>query len=375
MAEKVRNICVYQEKVVNLQRNLTYHTNHFNYMNILYIIGNGFDIAQGLKTSYKDFEKWYKTQPTTNPILMQFKSDMNPDLEFWSDLEVALGKYVSKLNSIADFDTIYDDLTSSIEVYMNSQNAFFKVTNESINRYRKEAAFPDDYLEPADAEPIIRYIFGSSKARNVDITISAINLNYTSTFDKAIGFGNRGANLYPRRSCEMGEICHVHGALNDLPISLGVDSIEQIAHYEFRQEKLIVNALVKPVHNEVIRKNRAVHAMRLIDSAEMFVIFGSSIGDTDRTWWRAIYNRMMDGKSIPLIICNYTGEQRNVRKLYQWLPEEIEKTKQKFYHAIVDDKLEINKVRNYLDNRIMVALDKSMFQRKKKENLVPEDKN
>lgn len=344
-------------------------------MNILYIIGNGFDIAQGLKTSYKDFEKWYKTQPTTNPILMQFKSDMNPDLEFWSDLEVALGKYVSKLKSVEDFDVIYDDLSSSIEMYMNGQDALFKITAESISRYRKEATFPDDYLEPADAESIMHYIFSSPEERKIDVTINAINLNYTSTFDKAFEFGNRVSNMFPKRSCNVGEVCHVHGALNDLPISLGVDSIDQIAHHGFQQEKLVVNALVKPMHNKAIRRNRAVHAMRLIENANMFVIFGSSMGDTDKTWWRAIYNRMKDNRLTPLIICNYTGKQRNVRKLYQWLPEEIEKTKLKFYHAIVDDELEINKVRNYLDNRIMVALDKSMFQRKKKENLVPKDEN
>ena len=31
-------------------------------MNVLFFIGNGFDKAQGLNTSYKDFYKYLKTQ-------------------------------------------------------------------------------------------------------------------------------------------------------------------------------------------------------------------------------------------------------------------------------------------------------------------------
>lgn len=35
-------------------------------MNRLVIIGNGFDLAHGLKTSYKDFIEWYWEQRTLN---------------------------------------------------------------------------------------------------------------------------------------------------------------------------------------------------------------------------------------------------------------------------------------------------------------------
>ncbi len=36
------------------------------YMNKLVIIGNGFDLAHGLKTSYKDFVLWYLNEKFKN---------------------------------------------------------------------------------------------------------------------------------------------------------------------------------------------------------------------------------------------------------------------------------------------------------------------
>jgi len=36
-------------------------------MNRIIIIGNGFDLAHGLKTSYKDFLEWIKSKIVENP--------------------------------------------------------------------------------------------------------------------------------------------------------------------------------------------------------------------------------------------------------------------------------------------------------------------
>lgn len=38
-------------------------------MNILYLIGNGFDLAQGLKTKYTDFYPYYIGRTVYNPAV------------------------------------------------------------------------------------------------------------------------------------------------------------------------------------------------------------------------------------------------------------------------------------------------------------------
>lgn len=67
-------------------------------MNILYILGNGFDIAQGMKTSYPDFYQHLKNNNNNNSkLLQQVLEDINENKTLWSDMEIALGKFTSKI--------------------------------------------------------------------------------------------------------------------------------------------------------------------------------------------------------------------------------------------------------------------------------------
>ena len=64
-------------------------------MNRLVIIGNGFDLAHGLKTSYKDFIDWYwekksdkfyeKSVRVINDILCSLTVNNEGDFSSWSD--------------------------------------------------------------------------------------------------------------------------------------------------------------------------------------------------------------------------------------------------------------------------------------------------
>lgn len=57
----------------------------------LYIIGNGFDIYSGLQTKYSDFEEWLKNNYAI--VYESLESTYNfPDIEWWNDFEVSLGK-------------------------------------------------------------------------------------------------------------------------------------------------------------------------------------------------------------------------------------------------------------------------------------------
>ena len=63
-------------------------------MNILFMIGNGFDLNIGLDTKYDDFMKYYtQTCEDDNEHIKKMKVDMNKWPERWSDFELKLGDY------------------------------------------------------------------------------------------------------------------------------------------------------------------------------------------------------------------------------------------------------------------------------------------
>src|SRR4030042_7161128 len=79
-------------------------------MNILFLIGNGFDLNLGLKTSYGDFYKYYIKVKSQSSAINQLKNEISGDLKHWSDLEIALGKYTENFKSVSEFDEVFDDL-------------------------------------------------------------------------------------------------------------------------------------------------------------------------------------------------------------------------------------------------------------------------
>ena len=69
-------------------------------MQITFLVGNGFDIAAGLNSSYGAFYAWYCTQPSGKKHIERFKREIADDVRSggknWSDFEVGLGKYTAR---------------------------------------------------------------------------------------------------------------------------------------------------------------------------------------------------------------------------------------------------------------------------------------
>ena len=62
-------------------------------MHITVLIGNGFDRNLGLKTTYSDFVKVYKTLKSSSPHIEAFREHIKSNEEKWSAAEEALGQY------------------------------------------------------------------------------------------------------------------------------------------------------------------------------------------------------------------------------------------------------------------------------------------
>jgi len=58
----------------------------------LWIIGNGFDMASKLETSYWHFLNWYLKQSTENENIKNFKEKINSNISSWANLELKIGE-------------------------------------------------------------------------------------------------------------------------------------------------------------------------------------------------------------------------------------------------------------------------------------------
>ena len=97
-------------------------------MNITFLIGNGFDIALNLKTSYSNFYDWYCKQPSDIPHISEFRKDIDDDVnskisaaeKTWADFELGIGKYTSKFTKeeVEQYLECIDDAQEQLRIYL-----------------------------------------------------------------------------------------------------------------------------------------------------------------------------------------------------------------------------------------------------------------
>ena len=68
-------------------------------MEILYLIGNGLDIAQGMNTRYSDFYKKYSKpyEIDIHPAAKKLRAEIDKDYTTWADMELSFGKYTENI--------------------------------------------------------------------------------------------------------------------------------------------------------------------------------------------------------------------------------------------------------------------------------------
>ena len=128
---------------------------------------------------------------------------------------------------------------------------------------------------------------------------------------------------------------------------LGVDRANQIKNIELAEQTDVLHQMVKPACNEVSRHGADMLCDKLISSADVFCIFGSSLGETDQTWWDKIANRVRDD-NCRLVIFYYSPYANQVlmhreerlrrgilRKFFD--EDELESISQKVYISFNSD--------------------------------------
>jgi hypothetical protein len=277
-------------------------------MDILFFIGNGFDLKMGLKTSFRNVLEAYLLESSSDEKIINFKRNINNNFENWSDFEFYMGEYTEKIveDNILDYFQCIYDFTRFLKTYLkNEENkALFENTKEISQAFQKSILHFYNFLDEHPKKII-------SGMMNDVIKFNQVNFNYTKIFDicleimkqdKTIPLSRKvGAVSYTNTNNNyMGNIFHIHGTLENEMI-LGVDNLEQIKNIDFR--KLTRSQqIVKPFSNDLLENRKNEIIRELISKSSIYCIFGMSLGKTDKTWWIEIIKQMVNNKNKRLII-------------------------------------------------------------------------
>lgn len=266
---------------------------------ILYIIGNGFDLAHGIKSSYWNFREWLGNNRSNLIGMMDIFFSNQRDV--WSSIEQALGEYNEE--SILDYcrpDEEFDydhSLSSSARVEDSPMTFFQPVLEEFRDAFR-------DWVDSIE-------IRGIKKLYRLNPDSRYLSFNYTDTLETEYG-------ITPN------QVTHIHGSrLNDEEYIIGHNnnrnpsSVWDDDGLTFEQqayENIIIwmNEFTKQYNRNIA--NHSSFFDSLYDIKQIIVI-GHSMSKVDWPYFREIIKNI--GKEIPWIVYCHSIDDRNNTNLFK----------------------------------------------------------
>ena len=259
---------------------------------ILYIIGNGFDLAHGIKSSYCDFREWLVHNKNNLVSMMDIFFSNKRDI--WSSIEQALGEYNEE--SILDYcrpDEEFDydhSLSASARVEDSPMAIFLPVLEEFRNAFR-------DWVNSIE-------ISGVEKVYKLNTDSRYLSFNYTDTLETEYGIAQN-------------QVTHIHGSrLNDDEYIIGHNnnrdpsSVWDDDGLTFEQqayENIIVwmNEFTKQYNRNIANHSSFFNSLYDI---KQIVVIGHSMSKIDWPYFEEIIKNI--GKDIPWTVYCHNKEDR-----------------------------------------------------------------
>lgn len=327
-------------------------------MNILFILGNGFDLNLDLKTSFKNFNKYYIGIKSENKNVNKLKDSISGDFENWSDLEFKLGEFTKELNSVAELNEVIEDLVINLRDYIKSEED--KLQSEKVNKKKFQDSLrePYNFLEEGDRNKIYQHLNINTKSSA--ITINVVTFNYTNTLEKILDFSSSqkiltlGKTSFNGRPQLLNSILHIHGSL-DKDMVLGVNDANQIVNESFNKNDSVLEMIVKPTCNKARSHDIDKKFTKLIETANLICIFGSSLGKTDSFWWQQICDGLKNKYSRLIIFIKDPNVNNSIASSKNHISR---KMKERFMNNAHIDKEDWQKI----EDKIFVAVNTSIFE-------------
>ena len=213
-------------------------------------------------------------------------------------MEEALGTFTSNLNSQQVFEDLYFEINKQLRLYLKKQESRYQPSTSDHRKFCHDLLHFEDFLGEIDRNSYTSHI--SFYKEHFDekpmITRNVMTFNYTHTLEKLVGKPDR----IWYHELDLKQIIHVHGSLSDT-IVFGVDNESQITNESFRENDDIKDILVKNQSNLSLKLQRSINCENLIKEANVIVLFGLSLGETDGRWWKLIGEQLKTRGDICIV--------------------------------------------------------------------------
>lgn len=252
-------------------------------MNSLVFIGNGFDVAHGFKTRYKDFysncDELNKLANNENLLCQHILDHIKGDM--WQDLECGLFEY-SKMLTVKHHEGDKVSSERFKKEFQELRNALFyyikNATNASISG------------NPGRQVALLSKEWSRLNYQIVSFNYSAIVASYTTD----IKSNSSGLSFNPNKLIyQHGSIYNFESVLDNAAdkIVLGIDDSQRVekAHsflYKSTQNIYNVYDLLKTMEDKAV-----------------FIVYGCSMGDSDAFYFRNLFDEKKRDRT--LIIYGY----------------------------------------------------------------------
>lgn len=286
-------------------------------MRILYLIGNGFDLHVGLRTSFPDFLRYYLAQPipdklddTSKSYIQRLKDDIDDNIQLWSNLELRYGHHMSKLGGSGktmqmlqdELDTINDDIRANLANFIAEQDRHSFFDENAKKRFLEDIISPEKNLRDFERDNVNNYM--SNLWPRIGNNIDIITFNYTRTIEHLLGKTSIQTTRF-----EIHSPVHVHG-YHDSRMILGINDASQIENEQLRKLTYVTDALVKPDNNHSYGVAHTNMCDYMINAAQLICCYGLSFGDTDKLWWEKICNELR--KRSELLVIVFAHSKKNI---------------------------------------------------------------
>jgi hypothetical protein len=236
--------------------------------------------------------------------IQKFKKTIKEDRGNWSDFEKQLGIHTGEYgdSEVDDFcDCVKHFNEHLIEYLKTEENKIDYIfhNNNISNIFTKSISNFYNGLN-SSAQSLFAGQVSTEKINNRNIQYNFISFNYTNVLDNCIDAIRITSKQH---RCDIGRILHLHGDTIRNPL-VGVDNQSQIINKNFSSDKKIARHIIKPHINDKLKNFNNRDATSLIQKSHIICLFGLSLGETDKTWWKIIGNWLKEHSERQLIIFN-----------------------------------------------------------------------
>lgn len=321
-------------------------------MRVVFLIGNGFDLQNGLPAEYNDYRKWLGRQ-TVEYLVREtaFRADLiekirrmierRSEIETWSDFEKALGtdfvKEFASLNAEAGAESAIEGkgfIEATIDLRLRELEARSLWLEGSRQKF--EESLLSFYKGSAELETEVASMTTSVQSQTAEpVYFDILNFNYTRFVDQLTDslHGKDLGNFFGCKA-KIDSVVHVHSSIKEGGIILGVNDEEQL-DAQYRRDQAIKEAFVKPLLCQYVNAYKDKEIAEMINRGTVFCVFGMSVGDSDKRWWDLIARRLASTDDTCIVF--YSCEKEEIKdRLYRVCGEQVKEKIDPKIHVLLN---------------------------------------